>query len=184
MTRFYYVFNVAQCDGLKNIPAPVETPFSPPTKPEEIVAFMPKRPEIKHGMRKAFYSPGEDIIAMPDRERFDDEAGYYATLYHEMTHSTGHPSRLNRPTPESTRSIHRVPAWKPQKFAVCWSLSRAENAEQFVTKQILHYVSAPYFAAIDGTNRGNEPPTHSWRRCCPELPLRWKMADFAAFFPA
>src|ERR1039458_5258215 len=52
MIRFYYVFNVSQCDGLTNLPAPaVETPFSPPTKPEEIVAFMPKRPETKHGMR-------------------------------------------------------------------------------------------------------------------------------------
>jgi len=98
MLRFYYVFNASQCEGLKNIPAPVESPLSAPTKPDEIVAFMPKRPEIKHGMRASFYSPAEDIIAMPDRARFDDAAGYFATLFHELIHSTGHPSRLNRPT--------------------------------------------------------------------------------------
>ena len=84
MLRFYYVFNTAQVDGLKNIPV--------------IVALMPKRPEIKHGLAKAFYSPGVDIVAMPDRARFDTEAGYYATLFHELTHATGHASRLNRPT--------------------------------------------------------------------------------------
>jgi antirestriction protein ArdC len=59
---------------------------------------MPKRPEIKHGLAKAFYSPSVDIVAMPDRARFDTEAGYYATLFHELTHATGHASRLNRPT--------------------------------------------------------------------------------------
>jgi antirestriction protein ArdC len=97
--RLYNVFNTAQCDGLKNIPAPVvESPLSAPAKPEEIIAFMPQRPEIKQGMRKAFYSPGPDIVAMPDRARFETEAGYYATLFHELIHSTGHPLRLDRPT--------------------------------------------------------------------------------------
>lgn len=68
LLRIYHVFNTAQCEGLENIPfAAAETPLSAPTKPEEIVAFMPKRPEIKHGMRKAFYSPAEDIVAMPSR---------------------------------------------------------------------------------------------------------------------
>ena len=98
MLRFYYVFNTAQCDGLKDVSAPVESPLSAPAKPEEIVAFMPRRPEIKHGLTRAYYSPAEDIVAMPHRERFENEAGYYATLFHELIHSTGHASRLNRPT--------------------------------------------------------------------------------------
>ena len=87
LLRIYYVFNIAQCVGLKNIPAPVETPLSAPTKPEEIIAFMPKRPEIKHGMSKAFYSPSADIVAMPDRARFENETGYFATLFHELVHN-------------------------------------------------------------------------------------------------
>jgi len=98
MLRFYYVFNTAQCDGLKDVAAPVESPLSAPTKPEEIVAFMPRRPEIKHGLTRAYYSPAEDIVAMPNRERFENEAGYFGTLFHELIHSTGHASRLNRPT--------------------------------------------------------------------------------------
>lgn len=98
MLRFYYVFNTAQCEGLKDISAPVESPLSAPAKPEEIIAFMPKRPEIKYGMRRAFYSPAEDFIGMPDRERFGSEDDFFSTLYHEAIHSTGHASRLNRAT--------------------------------------------------------------------------------------
>ena len=117
MLRFYHVFNVAQCDGLKNIPAPVESPLSAPTKPEEIVAFMPKRPEIKHGMSKAFYSPAADIVAMPDRARFDDEAGYFATLFHELIHSTGHASRLNRSTITEAEGFGSNPYCKEELIA-------------------------------------------------------------------
>jgi antirestriction protein ArdC len=96
MLRFYYVFNVAQCEGLKNAPLPtVETPA---TKPEEIIEAMPQRPEIKHGKALACYSPNADTVSMPDRARFDKDAGYFATLFHELVHSTGHPSRLNRLT--------------------------------------------------------------------------------------
>ena len=118
MGRFYFVFNVSQCDGLKDISAPVvESPLSAPTKPEEIIALMPQRPEIKYGMRRAFYSPGEDIIAMPNRERFTSEAEFYSTLYHEAIHSTGHASRLNRPTLTESEGFGSNPYCKEELIA-------------------------------------------------------------------
>ncbi|TAK97416.1 MAG: DUF1738 domain-containing protein [Verrucomicrobia bacterium] len=95
LLRLYHVFNIAQCDGLKG--APKEIPLAA-TKPAEIVAHMPQPPALKHGMAQAFYSPSEDTVGMPARERFDGEAGYYATLFHELVHSTGHEKRLKRPT--------------------------------------------------------------------------------------
>jgi antirestriction protein ArdC len=98
MLRFYYVFNVAQVDGLKDIPANNEATATASTKPVAILENMPKRPAIKYGMRKAFYSPAEDSIGMPNRECFDSDASFFATAYHEAIHSTGHASRLNRPT--------------------------------------------------------------------------------------
>src|SRR5277367_1981843 len=55
LLRFYHVFNVAQCEGLKF--TPVEVPANGISKPEDIVGNMPQRPEIKHGMTHAFYSP-------------------------------------------------------------------------------------------------------------------------------
>jgi antirestriction protein ArdC len=84
---------------------------------EEIVTLMAKRPEIKHGLAKAFYSPGVDIVAMPDRTRFDTEAGYYATLFHELTHATGHVSRLNRPTLTESSGFGSNPYCKEELIA-------------------------------------------------------------------
>lgn len=97
MIRLYSVFNVAQCEGLKSIPATAEA-TGPLSKPDVIVANMPNRPEIRHGMAHAFYSPKADVVGLPSRERFEAEAGYFGTLFHELIHSTGHPSRLNRAT--------------------------------------------------------------------------------------
>jgi len=96
LLRYFYVFNLAQCEGLKDVPAPIATP--PTTQAQAIIDNMPQRPDIKFGMTKAFYSPSEDFVAMPNRDRFDGEAEFFATLYHELTHATGHQSRLNRST--------------------------------------------------------------------------------------
>lgn len=115
MMRFYFVFNVAQCEGLKNAPAPVtETPTS---APEEIIAAMPQRPEIKHGMTAAFYSPSADTVSMPDRARFEKDAGYFGTLFHELVHSTGHASRLNRPTLTESAGFGSNPYCKEELIA-------------------------------------------------------------------
>jgi len=117
MLRFYYVFNIAQCDGLKNILPQGESPKHLPTRPDEIVSQMPNPPEIKHGMRQAFYSPSADMVAMPDRARFDNEAGYFGTLFHELIHSTGHVSRLNRPTLTESEGFGSNPYCKEELIA-------------------------------------------------------------------
>lgn len=97
LLRIYHVFNSSQCDGL-NTDRPEEAITVRSTKPAELVAQMPNPPAIKHGMTHAFYSPPEDLVGLPERERFEDETSYYATLFHELIHSTGHTSRLNRAT--------------------------------------------------------------------------------------
>jgi antirestriction protein ArdC len=95
--RYYTVFNVAQCEGISVLettaPANENTPIQ---AAEQIVAGMLKRPEITHGFNQAFYSPPGDFVAMPAVEQFKSTADYFATLFHELTHSTGHGSRLNR----------------------------------------------------------------------------------------
>ncbi len=94
--RLYHVFNTMQCDGIGE--APAAGPSSEPLggRPAEIVENMPQRPLIKHGMTQAFYSPAEDLVGLPLRERFDKEEEYYSTIFHELVHSTGHRSRLHR----------------------------------------------------------------------------------------
>ena len=51
---------------------------------------------IKHGQKGAFFNPQKDFIGMPDKELFDSPEAYYAVLLHELTHWTGHKSRLDR----------------------------------------------------------------------------------------
>lgn len=97
LLRFYHVFNVAQCDGIGEVPQPKSADTAASCKPEEIVANMPKRPQLKHGMTYAFYSPKEDFVGMPSKERFDRTEDYFSALFHELVHSTGHESRLKRP---------------------------------------------------------------------------------------
>ena len=63
---------------------------------ETIVQAMPKRPDIRHAEPRAYYSAARDFVNMPKPERFQQPAEYYSTLFHELTHATGHDSRLGR----------------------------------------------------------------------------------------
>jgi antirestriction protein ArdC len=100
LLRYYSVFNVEQCEGIKadKIPAPVEPQreHTPIQEAEAIVANMPKKPDIRTGHSKAFYSPGGDYVGVPKPEDFRSGEDFYSTLFHELTHSTGHAIRLNR----------------------------------------------------------------------------------------
>ena len=100
MLRYYTVFNVSQCDGL-NVPewAPVPLPNEAEAveAAESIIANMPNPPRIGHdGGNRAYYTPAIDAISIPPVEAFTSTVGYYETKMHELTHSTGHRSRLNR----------------------------------------------------------------------------------------
>ena len=97
IVRYYTVFNVQQCDGIE-VPA-IDVPereHEPLEAAERIVDEMPQRPTIKHDYTGASYSPTDDKVRMPKPERFEVGEGYYATLFHELTHATGHSSRLDR----------------------------------------------------------------------------------------
>ena len=96
--RYYLVYNVEQCEGIpeKELPTVVAREFTPLEHCEDILEQMPTSPKITHREQSAFYDPLRDVINMPKRETFDDEESYYATLFHELVHSTGHRSRLNR----------------------------------------------------------------------------------------
>lgn len=99
MLRYYTVFNLAQCEGITDPSLPLEVVSLPPIESaERIVVAMPDRPDIVHGGDQAYYRPSWDRVTMPERGRFDRAEAYYSTLFHELTHATGHERRLNRPT--------------------------------------------------------------------------------------
>jgi antirestriction protein ArdC len=99
MLRYYQVFNVEQCTSLeypRSTPAHQDIP--PIAACEQLVAQVPTPPVIQHGASQACYRPSTDTIHMPARALFPVPEEYYSTLFHELTHATGHAKRLNRPT--------------------------------------------------------------------------------------
>lgn len=51
---------------------------------------------------RAYYSPAMDSVVVPDKSQFNEVAEFYSTVFHELAHSTGHSSRLNRFTDNDT----------------------------------------------------------------------------------
>lgn len=100
LLRYYNVFNVSQCDlpADKLPPEPkIETfPFSPIETCEQVVSEMANPPAIESNANAAFYRPSSDSVHMPSPERFEKAEEFYSTLFHELTHATGHKSRLHR----------------------------------------------------------------------------------------
>ena len=95
--RYYRVFNVAQCEGFEySRPDLPERDFRPIERCESVVSGMPKRPAIEHREARAYYRPSTDTVNMPRAALFESDAAYYSVLFHELTHSTGHRSRLDR----------------------------------------------------------------------------------------
>ena len=96
--RYYTVFNADQCEGIK---APDEDLPEWPEherieQAEAIQLAMPNRPKVIYGGSRAFYQPAFDTVTVPELKRFEKPEEFYSTLFHELAHSTGHESRLNR----------------------------------------------------------------------------------------
>lgn len=99
--RYYNVFHIDQCEGL-TAKYTQEAPANPVTVDEaadEIITSYCTREGVnlihEEGDR-AFYRPSTDSITVPHIRQFTATAEYYSTVFHELTHSTGHEKRLNR----------------------------------------------------------------------------------------
>lgn len=95
--KYYRVFCANDIEGIDFGPLPVSgNKFNPIDAAERVWNNYPNRPAFVMGGNKACYYPSKDEIQMPLKEVFESSEEYYSTLFHEMGHSTGHPSRLNR----------------------------------------------------------------------------------------
>ena len=100
----YTVFKVSQCDGIEqkfHKDAGTLYDFNANQTADEVATGYIYREGIKFGTKhcnKACYNPQTDTVLLPLPEQFANNAEYYSTLFHELTHSTGHPKRLNRIT--------------------------------------------------------------------------------------
>lgn len=95
----YTVFHASQIDGI-DFPTPAALPeltlSARCDRAREMVAGMPNPPSFHEGTALPCYRPATDSVHMPETRYFTDEEAYYSTLFHELTHSTGHQSRLAR----------------------------------------------------------------------------------------
>ncbi len=93
----FTVFNVAQCEGLRDglatDPAPLPAREIEPAAEALIDA---SGADFRIGGDRAFYSPGQDFIRVPPQAAFFMPVNYYRTCLHELTHWTGHRTRLGR----------------------------------------------------------------------------------------
>lgn len=89
------VFNISQFDGLDHlVPAFESHTWEPLEQAERVLTN--SNADIRYGGDRAFFSPSLDRIQLPERERFHTAEGFSATALHELSHWTGHSSRLNR----------------------------------------------------------------------------------------
>ena len=101
LLKSFAVFHIDQCEGLKSkhtTAAPAQI-LQPDKAADQIIADYLTRSGVKlvhqEGDR-AFYRPSADTVTLPLLAQFKEVAEYYSTAFHELTHSTGHSSRLNR----------------------------------------------------------------------------------------
>lgn len=94
----YTIFNAEQIDGLpERFRAPAPALPAGLERIERAEAFAAATGAVvRHGGNRAFYSPSGDFVQMPPLQAFRDAESYYGVLAHELTHWTGHQSRLAR----------------------------------------------------------------------------------------
>lgn len=96
--KIYTVFNIDQTEGIEfpNYEPQPKTELEKITACEEIIESMPNCPKIYYKGQDAYYRRSTDTIVLPDLQSFNTNAEFYSILFHELAHSTGHESRLNR----------------------------------------------------------------------------------------
>lgn len=100
MLRYYDVFHISQVDGVK---PEVRESFEvePIEAGDKVIADYISRENISFletESNDAYYAPALDKIVVPQKNQYQNINEYYSTVFHEMIHSTGHESRLNRIT--------------------------------------------------------------------------------------
>ena len=100
--RYYNVFHIDQCEGITEKHTTEATfPDGAATleAAQDIIYDYLSREGVKLSHEegdRAFYRPSTDEVVLPIRKQFTSTAEYYSTVFHELTHSTGHAKRLNR----------------------------------------------------------------------------------------
>ena len=100
LLRYYNVFHISQVDGVEPLaPEQLNDEVEPIEAGDQIITDYIKREHLKFvecKSNKAYYSPTNDTVVVPLKEQYSMINEYYSTTYHELVHSSGHKTRLNR----------------------------------------------------------------------------------------
>jgi len=146
--RLYHIFNAQQIEGIEfpEIVKPIQS-FDPIEEAEKVIRDMPKCPPIRRDGNGAFYSPVFDVVTIPDTFFTPEEL--YSALFHELAHSTGHPSRLNRFKEEGD----------DHKFG-----SQTYSREELVAEMSSAFVLNTLGIANESTDKNSAAYVKSWLR--------------------
>lgn len=137
--KFYQVFNGQQCENIPEYEI-VQTPTMAEEERArqndliETVIANSEAPIQYNGGNRAYYSPMSDSIHLPEIKDFKTMQDYYATALHEIAHSTGHESRLNR----SLKGMFGSPDYAREEL-------RAELASVFMQTELGISVEGKHF---------------------------------------
>ncbi len=99
MLRYFLVWNIEQVDGYE-LPEkfkPVKYEHDRHETADAIINGFQNAPKITvQNTNRACYSPTNDEVTVPEIEQYANPEEFYSTMFHELGHSTGHASRLNR----------------------------------------------------------------------------------------
>lgn len=97
LMRYYTVFCIEQTEGINLSQFQPQTiPNDPIEEAEKVIQNWQDKPVIKFTGVQPCYIPSLDEIQCPPIENFISSENYYSVIFHEMSHSTGHQSRLAR----------------------------------------------------------------------------------------
>mgnify|MGYP001486741957 CR=1 FL=1 len=103
LLRYYNVFHISQVDGVEPKAQKELKEVESIEAAEKIKESYKEREHIRiieTITNGAGYDPVMDYIQVPCRKQYTDANEFYSTLFHEMVHSTGHKTRLDRLTSE------------------------------------------------------------------------------------
>lgn len=97
IVNYFKVFNAEQISGMPDIPKIRPMKRDDMIKTAEIFMRASECTIREEDQDKAYYDPVKDEIVLPNRDHFKSSEAFLSVALHEMAHSTGHRSRLDRP---------------------------------------------------------------------------------------
>ena len=158
--KSYKVFNSEAVDSINfNFEEKEKTPNE---RIEEIENFV-KDLKVNMNVGEPAYSPRDDVVFMPNIQDFNSSEDYYSTIFHELSHFTGHKSRINR----------QEKIWKKYDSQTAYAL------EELVAELGSCFLSSKF--EIDTKDSKNAEYLDSWIKAIKEKPyILFSMASHAS----